>query len=408
MPVQFFAGLIKVKILIFPSWYPATPADVNGVFFREQAIALLRSGHQVGVLSANLRSIKQWKSWRLRTTPPAIINDEGVHTYRIHGTNWFPRLPRLNSKYQTQQLLNLYGLYERDHGRPDLIHVHSMLPAGMAALELSKSRGIPYVITEHSSAFSRGLLSASQLTLAGQVAQRAQQRWAVSSVFARLLEQQLGPAAGLWQTMPNIVNQAFLDAPLPDRATQHFVFLNICLHTSNKNVDYLLRAFAQQFRACPDVLLQLGGSGPQTPELIQLANQLRIAKQVQFLGMLSRDEVRAAMAAAHAFVLASQVETFGVVLIEALAMGLPLVATRCGGPEDIVTSANGVLVDPGNVQSLAAAMGRLHGVASAYEPSELRRDCAERFSEAAVTKQLQLSYQQVLDQFQAQAGGPVR
>jgi hypothetical protein len=53
-------------------------------------------------------------------------------------------------------------------------------------------------------------------------------------------------------------------------------------------------------------------------------------------------------------------------------------------------------------------MGRLHGVASAYEPSELRRDCAERFSEAAVTKQLQLSYQQVLDQFQAQAGGPVR
>jgi len=397
-----------MHILFLPSWYPATPVDVSGIFFREQAIALKRAGHQVGVLSVNLRSLKQWKSWRLRPTPPAITNDEGVWTYRIHATNWFLRLPRLSSKQQTQLLLSLYGLYERDHGRPDLIHVHSMLPAGMAALELSDSHGIPYVITEHSTAFSRGLLSKSQLHKAVQVATGAQQRWAVSSVFARLLAQQLGSTAGHWQTMPNIVSQAFFDAPLPDRARQPFIFLNICLHTPKKNVELLLRAFAQQFYSCPDVVLHLGGSGPQTPELMQLASQLRIAEQVKFLGMLSRDQVRAVMADANAFVLSSQVETFGVVLIEALAMGLPLVATRCGGPEDIVAPANGVLIDPGNVQSLAAAMGHLHRHVSAYEPSELRRDCAERFSEAAVTSRLQSSYQQVLGQPKTQVAGVLR
>ncbi len=397
-----------MKILILPSWYPATPGDVNGVFFREQSLALNRAGHQVGVLSVNLRSIKQLRSWRLRTSSPVITIDEEVYTCRIHGTNWFPRLPRLSSKWQTQLLCHLYTLYERDHGMPDLIHVHSMLPAGLAALELRESHGIPYVITEHSSAFGRGLLSATQLAQAVQVAKGAEQRWAVSSVFARLLEQQLGPAGGPWQCMPNIVNQAFLDVPLPDRAPNPFVFLNVCLHTPNKNVDLLLKAFSQQFCGCPDVLLQLGGSGPQTPELIHLANQLGIAEQVQFLGMLSRDQVRAAIAGAHAFVLASQVETFGVVLIEALAMGLPLLATRCGGPDDIVTPANGVLVDPGDVKQLAAGMGHLYRLASAYKPSALRRDCAERFSEAAVISRLQAGYQLVLDQLHTKARGAVR
>ena len=392
-----------MNILILPSWYPATPNEVNGVFFREQAHALARAGFHVGVLSINLSSIKLWKRWRLQPTTPAISNDKGVHTYRVYGTNWFRHLPELNNKYKAQQLLSLYDLYERDHGRPDLIHVHSMLPAGLAAHELEKSRGIPYVITEHSSAFSYGLLSPGQLAQAAKVAKGAQHRWAVSSAFARLLEQQLCPTAGPWGTMPNILNQAFLDIPLPDRPSGHYIFLNICIHEANKNVDLLLKAFSDQFRGCPDVLLYIGGSGPKTAELIQLANQLGIAEQVHFLGMLSRDQVRAAMANAHAFVLASQVETFGVVLIEALAMGIPVVATRCGGPEDIVTSANGVLVDPGDVQSLGAAMGRIYRNAATYEAREIRRDCSERFSESAVTRRLQFSYQLVLDQFRTQA-----
>jgi len=397
-----------MHILIFPSWYPSSLVDVSGSFFREQAIALSRAGHQVGVLSANLTSVRQWKRWRLRLSPPDITNDKGIRTYRIHGTNWFPRINRISSKRQTQLLLGLYSLYERHHGKPDLIHVHSMLSAGLAALELSKSNRIPYVITEHSSAFSRGLLSPIQLDQAAQVSKGAKRRWAVSSGFARLLEQQFQETPGCWQIMPNIVNQAFLDAPLSDRSSRTFIFLNICLHTPNKDVGLLLRAFAQQFSNCFDVMLHLGGRGPQTSELMELASQLGIAEQVKFLGMLSREQVREVMSDADAFVLTSQFETFGVVLIEALAMGLPLVATRCGGPEDIVTAANGVLVDPKNVRSLADAMGHLYRNASVYEPSELRRDCAERFSESVVIRRLHLSYQQVLDQFQLEGRGTVR
>ncbi|MCP9788991.1 glycosyltransferase [Cyanobium sp. Maggiore-St4-Cus] len=385
-----------MKVLILPSWYPSSPADCNGVFFREQAIALSRIGCQVSVLSANLSSFKNIRQWRLKVSKPKVFEDELVQTFRVYGSNLFPCLPRLREKWQAHLLKNLYTCYERDNGRPDLIHVHSMLPAGLAALELWNSRRIPYVITEHSTAFARRLLSDDQISKCRKIASCAQERWAVSPTFARKLEQELGSVGGRWGVMPNIVARPFLETPLPNRCRSPFVFLNVCFHTPIKKVDLLLRAFAQEFRSCNDVILQLAGSGPHTAELIRQSSQLGIADKVQFLGMLSRDQVLSAMAGAHAFVLSSQVETFGVVLIEALAMGLPLLATRCGGPEYIVTESNGILVENGDIEQLAAALLHLKYNISRYKASELRRECAERFSEDSIIRILNESYHSVL------------
>lgn len=389
-------AMAVVHILLLPSWYPSHPGDVNGVFFREQAIALAGAGCQVGVLAANLRSIKQWRQWRLTPTKPKVSNDHGVDTLLIQGTNWFPRLPWLSGQLHVRLLEKLFIHYCDQYGQPDVIHVHSMLPAGLGALRLAHQFGIPYVITEHSTAFARGLLSSQQVQQAGEIAQAATQRWAVSTPFARMLEQKLQMPSCQWQTLPNMVAQSFLSTPLPQRDLEQFVFLNICLHTPNKNVHILLRAFAQRFKGAAGVELHLGGHGPQTEDLVDLAHRLGISSQVQFLGLLSRDHVRDAMARAHAFVLASQVETFGVVLIEALAMGLPLVATRCGGPEDIVTVANGLLVPPGDADQLGDAMAHVMQHASSYEPEQLRRDCVNRFSEHVVTRHLLSAYSSVI------------
>ena len=93
----------------------------------------------------------------------------------------------------------------------------------------------------------------------------------------------------------------------------------------------LLRAFAERFAGDPSVRLGIGGDGPERGRLHELAGSLAIAEQVDWLGALDRDGVRQAMCEADAFVLPSRLETFGVVVIEALACGLPVVATRSGG-----------------------------------------------------------------------------
>jgi len=77
---------------------------------------------------------------------------------------------------------------------------------------------------------------------------------------------------------------------------------------------------------------------------------------VAFGGPQTRNGVREEMWRANALILSSDFETFGVVLVEALSTGLPVVATRCGGPAEIVRSAHGCLIDPGDVHQLTSAM----------------------------------------------------
>lgn len=385
-------------ILVLPSWYPATPNDIGGSFFREQAIALANRGVKVGVIHPALRSMRRPAS--IFTGPYGIqkANDQGFHTFRSQGIAWFSRLQRLSRWYWMRHGIRLFEQYINEHGMPDVIHVHSMLNAGVLALELHQRYDIPYVITEHSSAFARHLLSDKQIVLAASVASHAERRFAVSQAFCELLIHRLGHEAGEWQEMPNIVNQAFLDHEL-QRCTQKkqaFHFLTIALLTENKATANLLQAFAIQFAGQNRICLDIGGDGPELPRLESLATELGILEQVRFLGSLSRAQVGDAMAYADVFVLPSHYETFGVVVVEALALGKPVIATRCGGPESIVEPGDGLLVPTHDVDALAKAMAEVFANVDCYEPAEIRERCRQRYSEDAVVAQLTKVYQEVI------------
>jgi glycosyltransferase involved in cell wall biosynthesis len=102
------------------------------------------------------------------------------------------------------------------------------------------------------------------------------------------------------------------------------------------------------------------------------------------------------MLAADAFVLSSRVETFGVVVVEALATGMPVIATRSGGPECIVTLDDGLLVGVGDVEGLGEAMVRLRDTVSRYDASDLKARCATRFGEAAFVSAVEGVYERVI------------
>ena len=188
---------------------------------------------------------------------------------------------------------------------------------------------------------------------------------------------------------------AFLSAALPKhRESGPFRFLNVAfLHPKKGHAD-LLGAFSERFGGDVGVQLRIGGSGEERDALHAKASALCVADQVVWLGALSREDVLAEMLAADAFVLSSRIETFGVVVIEALACGLPVVATRSGGPECIVGEADGELVQVGDVAGLGQAMVdvRAKVVAGAFDRDELRARCAERFSEDALVSRLSEVY----------------
>ena len=100
----------------------------------------------------------------------------------------------------------------------------------------------------------------------------------------------------------------------------------------------------------------------------------------------------------NAFVLASRTETFGVVYIEALSQGLPVIATRCGGPESIVTSDNGLLVPIENIPELTKSIAHPSTKNHAqYDPVRLRQDCLQQFGSRAIAQHLINTFQKVLN-----------
>jgi glycosyltransferase involved in cell wall biosynthesis len=131
----------------------------------------------------------------------------------------------------------------------------------------------------------------------------------------------------------------------------------------------------------------IGGDGPERSKLEQLAERKNLGAKTTFLGLLSREQVAAHLQQAHAFVLASHFEAFGVVYIEAMASGLPVLATRAGGPESFIRESEGLLVEPQNHEALAIAMEELFENYHTFNPEAIRQYAKKHFGGESVARQ---------------------
>ena len=353
-----------MHVLILPSWYPMHYAQTRGIFFKEQAQALKSQGIRTGIIFPNFRGLRTFgASWdvlrdHFQTT---FQMEAGIPVYRFHG--WNPKIERLRLWAFRRQSRRLFQTYVDRHGKPDLIHAHSTMWGAVAAQDLFRAFDLPYVITEHSSAFLQNRVDEWQKPYIRKSFEGADAIWAVSDSFKRSLQPFAGEAN--IDVMPNMVDVSFFHLPLCPRVSSPFKFLSIGSLTPNKGIDLLLRAFARVVRINANIEMEIGGAGPEEDHLRHLAHHLGVQDHIRFLGRLSREEVRRAMWRANAFVSSSYVETFGVVLIEAMATGLPVVATQSGGPSDIVSDEVGHIVPTGDVEALSRGM------------NQIRRDCID-------------------------------
>ncbi len=383
-----------MHVLILPSWYPANEHDINGVFFREQAVALKKQGLTIGVISISLLFLRKIKNIIcFQNTKVNVTEETGIPTYRKAYRNWFYKIPVLGKIWYLLTAKRLFHRYVREQGYPDIIHVHSMLDAGLAAMYIKSKYGIPYVVTEHSTSFARNILSQRDLKLIQAIAVKSAMNIAVSAPFASLLHTKTNQD---WSVVPNTVNSQFFQ-PITKPVDQSiFKFINVCFLSEKKKVDILLMAFSSKFKGNPKIQLYIGGIGDQLSKLKHLASDLGVDNQVIFLGALSRAQVMEEVRNADVFVLSSEFETFGVVLIEALALGKPVISTKSGGPEDIVEKYNGLLVPTNDIEALGKAMQYMVKNYNTYNQQEIQQRCHDKFSEASVGNTLKKIYLQVL------------
>lgn len=387
----------RLHVLLLPSWYPSSRSPLSGPFFREQALALQDAGMKVGVIAPEVIGLRAFVKAGRPTTAIVRENDAGLPTYRKLAIPLLPRFPRRNAWCWLRAGRALFAAYVRDHGMPDLVHAHSALYAGLLANEIGRRHDVPYFITEHLTTFAEGRLRRWQRRPVRLAFDSAAARFVVSPQLGVTLTAHFGDAFCPWQTVPNTLDLLF-EQPLddkPPRKAGRFQLLCIGRFGKLKAQDLLITAFARAFRGDPSVRLRLAGGGLMLPTCRDLAGELGVAEQLDFLGDLDRDSVRRELLAADALVIPSYYETFGVVVIEALACGIPVIATRCGGPEGLIDDTNGLLVPPGDPGLLTDALARMRREFDSYDPVTLRRDCLARYGRGAVAGQLKEKYDSI-------------
>jgi glycosyltransferase involved in cell wall biosynthesis len=340
--------------------------------------------------------------WRKIFRPQDFIQREqkaGLAVYRIEGFYFVPPSEYSNVFGWKKAVNTAFRQYVKDNGRPDLIHAHNVLYAGMAANKLSSESGIPYLITEHSSFVARQAFDKRLLPAIKKAYQEAASILTVSDSLGKDIERLLPVLAGRWQVLANVldpeVEEAPWSMPLQNRH-RPFCFLTIGSLIPIKGHENLVRAWQSAFGNNPDVHLSIAGTGELETDLKKLVDSLGLQNMVSFPGKLSRQQVIQELDNCNCFVFSSRYETFGVVLIEAMSRGKPVVSTACGGPNTLVDERSGILCETDHIESMAAALLNMWQNARHFNPQKIREEAIARFGAGAFLHSIEAIYQKII------------
>jgi glycosyltransferase involved in cell wall biosynthesis/SAM-dependent methyltransferase len=383
----------RLRVCIIASWYPTVDVPVGGVFVQEQAQEL--SGeHDVAVIAPH--AVRWRDSGLMRAKAAGSWEADGrVAVFR---ERWRAPLPRIGPPGTYWSFFcavkRSFAKLLAGWGRPDILHAHVVLPGGLAAVRLGRSEQIPVVLTEHTSPFTAHLRTRIDKRLVRYTLKNCDRVITVSPSLMRQVRL-FAPEVAV-DVLGNLVRTRFFKPTGEERVNLHggnTKFLMIGLLSEQKGGAYLLaaaRALLDHGVSGFEVII--GGDGPALSTLQQSAVSLGLGNRCRFVGALSRKQVRDEMQQCDVFVLPSMHETFGIVVGEAMACGKPVIATRCGGPEFVVTPTTGVLVEVGNADALAEAMERFIGGRVRFDAGHIRESVVERFGEDAFLRNVSQLY----------------
>jgi L-malate glycosyltransferase len=384
---------MKKKILIVPSWYPNPNDPISGVFIEEQAVALSKD-HDVAVMIPQMAA---WRNILKSDAPDRSVKKEqaGLPVYYEYTRPLIPHGPE-SVDYDTFARAAEKGFKRvvSEWGKPDIIHAHVVLPAVWSALGVAKRHGIPIVMTEHSGPFSMHLGTELSRRLVREALTGVNGIIAISPAMAsQLLDFQ--PGLQIDVIGESVRTDFFVPADAVDKAERTGKsFLVVGRLAEQKGLFDVVKAVRLLLdKGLKSFELVIGGEGPDRAQLEDLIQTLGVSEHCRLLGHLNREQVRDRMQRCDVFVLSSLWETFGVVVGEAMACGKPVISTRCGGPEFIVTDENGVLVDVGNPQALADAMADFINDRHAFDPETVRASVVNRFSPEAFVRNATAVYE---------------
>lgn len=366
-------------ILLISRGIPSDKDPQWGCFERDQALALHKAGHKVVVLSVDSRvKVKN------RKLGISHKNIEGVDLYNLY---WFPNVIFRPIIYRVMlfliswQLDYLYKKIVKIHGAPDVIYSHYLLNS-YAALNLKKKYNLPVVAIEHWSEVNKDILKPYVQYLGNNVYSTVDKVISVSDSLKSMIYKHFNVDS---LVVHNLVGEGF-GYKLPSYHTSfNFVTVGSLFHI--KGYDILIEAFAK-IAHDNNFKLTIVGDGNQRTLLQQLIVKHNLQSKVLLVGRKSRPEVADILANSDVYVSSSRNENFSVSVLEALSVGLPVVATICGGIKECINVSNGLLVPTEDVNALSSAMLKITQNISNYNRESIAQDFENRFSTKTIVNNL--------------------
>ncbi len=292
-----------------------------------------------------------------------------------------------------------------DRFQPDLVHVVNPAVLGLGGIWLAKTKAYPLVASYHTHLpkylehYGMGMLEPLLWELLKAAHNQARLNLCTSTAMVQELSEKGIQHTDLWQRgvdtelfQPSLRSEAMRARLLNGQTDTGKLLLYIGRLSAEKQIERIRPVLD----AMPDARLALVGDGPYRQHL----EKVFAGTPTHFVGYLAGQDLAAAYASGDAFLFPSSTETLGLVLLEAMAAGCPVVGANRGGIPDIVSDGvNGCLYDPNQEGSLAAAVERLLG--DATQRTQLRqnaREEAERWGWAGATEQLRGYYRTLLGQ----------
>jgi glycosyltransferase involved in cell wall biosynthesis len=331
-----------------------------------------------------------------------VSPDGGLTEYkgaRIYGVSGFPLplYPELKLALPRPSI----GVALEEFG-PDLIHVVNPAVLGLAGLYYAKVMQIPLVASYHTHLpqylqhYGLGMLEGVMWELIKASHNQAQLNLCTSTAMVEELREHGIERLDLWQrgVDTETFHPGLASLEMRSHLSQGHPESPLLLYVGRLGAEKEIDRIKPVLEAIPDARLALVGDGPHRSAL----EKHFAGTPTHFVGYLTGTELGSAFASADAFIFPSRTETLGLVLLEAMAAGCPVVAARSGGIPDIVTDGvNGYLFDPADEEGAIAATVRL--LKQQAERESLRQNAraeAERWGWAAATRQLQNYYRAIV------------
>ena len=327
----------KLRVLHVTKWYPNKNDVQNGVFIQKHILASARHC-EVKVLA--------WLPAEDGVTTTQESHENGLAITRT----WFkPKTPVSAKRHAFADYIHSHY---NNKNLPDILHLHVFSPDLLIAVYWAKRKKIPVVISEHWSGYARGLFDQLPKWRKWSYKRLAKvNRVLPVSAFLRDSMLECGIEAN-YSIVPNVVDHhSFHTEKRPG-----FSFVVVAdLVDAVKNISGIINAFEKVATKNKTTELHIIGGGPDEEMLRELATKCAVSKQIHMHGRLANAEVQKMLPAFHCLIINSRVETFGVVMLEAHAAGLPVITTQCGGPEEWLEEAD-LLIRKDSSPDLASSM----------------------------------------------------